>query len=86
MEDADHCDLFGELFDGCKDIHLVADVQVRSRLIEQKVAGLLGERPGDDGALKLAATDSGDRAGGKVRDPGKFHGPAADAVILRGLF
>ncbi len=48
----------GKPADQFEDVVLVADVEVVRRLVEKDVGGLLGERPGDEGALMFTTGET----------------------------
>ncbi len=65
----------GEVAHEVEQLHLVAQVEERRRLVEQQHAGVLGEAAREPDALELAAGQLVDRAVGDVRDAGEPHHP-----------
>ena len=67
--------LVGQVADQVEDLHLVAQVEERGRLVEQQHAGVLGQAGGQPDPLQLAAGQLVDGAVGHRGHAGDLHRP-----------
>ena len=71
-----------QVLDESEDVVLVADVQVVGGFIEEQVVGFLGEGPGDQDTLFLAAGQAGEAAGSEVDGADAVQRLPGDLVVL----
>ena len=73
-----------EIDEQLHDLHLVADVEVGGRLVEDQDRGRLGERDGHEDELALAQRQAPGVSVGEVTDADPRHGGLDGVVVLAG--
>ena len=78
MDDRQHAHpALPHLVDDAEELKLMADVQVRRRLVEQQDLGLLGESPRQQNELALARREGADATPGQMAGASLAQGAAS---------